>query len=604
MKPISDPDTPWHLKTGEYIVQNKYIPQEDPFSYADDTIPFIGKFILTQYWLAQILFFIIHKTFGPFGLVITGAVIFTIISALLWRLIREKGFYISLLIIVGFTSYVLKDFVAIRPQIMTFLFTTLVLFLLETFKEKKTFRYLFPLPFVMLLWANMHGGFIYGVVIISFYMVAVIITSFRHKHAAIESNKYIFNAHILKFVAIAGFSIIISLANPNTYKAFLYAFSTQSIFAEIVEYKSPYEILKIYPSRMVYSFWLFIPTVLIMGMIFIKKRVLLPLALILFSLTLSLMSIRYISLFAIVLTATFRYIPVDLKHSISARKVVILNLLIIVSLTLLIFITNPFKTNLIYRFNNSPVYAVQASEFLAENKIFGNIFCSYNKSAFIIYTQYPHSKIFGDSRFISEERMLTMRKIVGMLDLVTDNFESINTLIQKDLGTINLTYGKQEDLATSEELSSVYYNKNAEKNWKDLLDETHTEIIVHEAINEYGGDIYPFIFKLIREDIWKLVYADGNVMIFVKDIDKFQDIIRKFALPKSTIYDEIIRESLERTGKNNAKDYSNIALALLLKGKADKATYFFIETALSLEPENLIANYSLALYKLMTNKKN
>jgi hypothetical protein len=598
IKPILDPDTPWHLKTGEYIFLNKTIPTSDPFSFANDPIPFIGKFILTQYWLSQTLFFLIYKIYGPFGLVVMGATVFTSIIALLWYLLRNKGFYISLFITGGFAFNVLRDFSAIRPQIFTFLFATIVIFLIEKYKEKKSINYLIPMPFLMILWANMHGGFIYGIVLILIYILSEGIKFYKCNRSSMISDGRLSSKQFHYLIIICALSVMVSLINPNTYKAFLYAFTTHSrnLFYFVEEYQSPYKIMQINPTKMIYSFWFYLFVAMVMMIIFIKQRALNPLFLLLFSITPALISIRYIPLFSIVAAATFRYIPTGSKPEMTLKMRYGINILIIIFFSILVFGSNPFRDDNIYRFNDSAFYPVSASNFLIKNKLFGNIFSSYNKSAFLIFRTFPESRVYSDSRYISEHRIKISSRIEGEFDSIREQLENINRLIPAAIGTINITSRDKEKYKPKDDMIG-------DRSWKDLLDDINAEIIIHEAVNLYSGNIYPLIFKLIQEDTWKLIYSDGNVLIFVRDIPKFKDIIIRYNQPKSSIYDEIISEGIKGLGKNNPEYYSSIALALLLKGTADDTTSLFIEKALSLDPNNITANYCNALYLLMNQKK-
>ncbi len=605
IKPILDPDTPWHLKTGEYIFLNKTIPTSDPFSFANDPIPFIGKFILTQYWLSQIFFFLIYKIYGPFGLVIIGATIFTSIIALLWYLIRNKGFYISLFITGGFAFNILRDFSAIRPQIFTFLFATIVIFLIEKYKEKKSINYLLPMPFLMILWANLHGGFIYGIILISIYTISEGIKFYTRNKPPMISNERLSSKQLHYIILFCALSILFSLVNPNTHKAFLYVFTTHShdLFAHIQEYQSPYRIMKSSPSKMIYSFWFYLFVAVIMMIIFIKRHNFYPLFLLLFSTIPALVSIRYIPLFSIVTTATFRHIPIEIKSGMTLKIRYGINILIIIFFSLLVFRSNPFKDENIYKFNDSASYSVTATDFLIKNKLSGNIFCSYNKSAFLIFRSFPDSKVYSDSRFISEERIKMSSKIEGEFDSIKEQLENINRLLPKNIGTINISVEDKEKHNRDDSALKKQDDMTYDKSWKDLLEDINAEIIIHEAVNLYSGNIYPFIFKLVQEDTWKLIYSDGNVLIFVKDIQKFRDIVMRYNKPKSLIYDEIIIEGLRGIDQKISGYYSSVALALLLKGIANNDTNYFIETALSIDRHNVFAHYCKALYILMPQKK-
>ena len=58
---ISDPDTWWHLKTGELIWKTLAIPRADPFSYT-----IAGQAWVSFEWLSQVLFAAVFASFiGP-----------------------------------------------------------------------------------------------------------------------------------------------------------------------------------------------------------------------------------------------------------------------------------------------------------------------------------------------------------------------------------------------------------------------------------------------------------------------------------------------------------------------------------------------------------
>jgi len=590
MQPLADPDTSWHVKTGEYIYETRTIPQEDPFSYAGDKIPFIGKFILTQYWLAQVLFHLIYSYFGTLGLVLLGAATFTGATVLVWRVLKDTGFYLSLLLTGGFTLIMLQDFLAIRPQMFTFLFTAVTIYLLERYKERRLKKYLAWLPFLMLVWANIHGGFIYGVVVMFIYLITAYIILFLKNRSIALPSEPLSRAQLQYFSIIFIASIALSMINPNMYKAFLYAFTvhSQALFSSIEEFLTPFSTWKVRPSSMLIKYWIYVFIMAILLIIFIIRRHITPALLIIFSISLTFMSIRYIPLFAIVATAVFKYIPFKTKKSRSMPSVYAMKLIAGLVLSGLLLYSHPFKGHAYYQYSDTTYYAVTASDFLKENKIKGNIVASYNKSSFLLFQLFPDSRIYSDSRYISEERYLKGLRLEGEFDPMINRLEEINNLIPKGIGNITVKEEGRDNDSVAERVR-----------WRNMLEEMKAEIIVYEAINFFSGNVYPIIFKLIQEDDWKLIHADGNAMIFIKDLDKYKDIINKFNMPKFLVYDEIIEEGLRGVGTNVYNYYSSIALALLLKGIANDDTLYYIETASSMAPNDVMVNYCRTLYMLM-----
>lgn len=596
-KPLTDPDMPWHLKTGEYIFEHKTIPSTDPFSYARDEIPFIGHFILTQYWLAQLFLHLVYKTSGTYGLIFTGAAVFTAIFGLLFYLIRRIGIYLSLLFLSGLGLLILWDFVALRPQILTFLFTATTLFFIERFTEKGDLRLLAPLPLLMLVWANMHGGFIFGIMLLLIYLFSFTLgTAINARHPGLFPVQVSRN-QLSAFALATLLSCAVSLLNPNTYHAFDYAFVGHSnkLFSFIREYQTPFAYLKLDPSRMIYAFFSFLPAVVVLVLYFIKNRVIVPALLLLLTLSLTFVGIRYIALFAIVSISVLRYVPMTLDGKLLPRTRTLINLCLI----LLFGLSSGFMANKVRdpRFSvleTNLDFPVGATAFLLENNIRGNIFSSYDKSSYLLFKLFPGSRLYADSRYISEHRIGTMLAIVGANDTEKDWTESMNKLLPPNTGSIRTstsTPGKRE--------MTIPLPDSA---WDTLLNDINAEIIVHEALDG-SGLVLPFIWKLMVKDDWKLVYLDGSLLVFVRDSDKYREIISKFNRPKTLVYDEIIMESLPYLGKKNPHYAVNVALAQLLKGQTDDNTKRLIEIALQSDPNNFYAHYAAALHALLTSPR-
>ena len=163
-----DYDFWWHIATGGYIVSTGSLPDKDPFSYTSsleenrNPFPEWENFILKQYWFSQIIFYLIYDNTGPAGIIILRALLLTMtLIMVLWRLQRwHVSFPVSFIFIFILFLATLKT-VGERPVLITILFTAVVLFLLEDFKDSRT-RRIFLLAPLMLLWSNMHGGLLLG----------------------------------------------------------------------------------------------------------------------------------------------------------------------------------------------------------------------------------------------------------------------------------------------------------------------------------------------------------------------------------------------------------------------------------------------------------
>lgn len=231
--PVQDGDAYWHLRTGQWIAEHRALPASDPFSLhaeACNETPIALErcsFILKQYWLAQVLMYKLWASAGEAGLVAARAGIYTAIVAGIYIWSRRRGEFLVALGAAAMLSTLLVAFPGDRPQVFSFALAPVALYLLDKSREGSTGAR-GALPLTMLLWANLHGGFILGVVAIVAYAAGEIAQNLIHKR---RPN--------MKFLAACALAISASYLNPNGFTAFSIALrDTQA--GGIKEYLSPF----------------------------------------------------------------------------------------------------------------------------------------------------------------------------------------------------------------------------------------------------------------------------------------------------------------------------------------------------------------------------
>ena len=157
--PIEDTDFWWHLKTGQYIAQQHRLPFPDPFSYTSATDA-TARFNLTHEWLSQVLLYLVYSIGGFPAVVLARAVLLALICGLAGSL---SGRFWTGIAAACATASVLVAFTADRPTVVTFLGIAVFVSILETR------RFLWWLPPIALLWANCHGGFFLGWIVLLAY---------------------------------------------------------------------------------------------------------------------------------------------------------------------------------------------------------------------------------------------------------------------------------------------------------------------------------------------------------------------------------------------------------------------------------------------------
>jgi len=212
---ISDPDFWWHLKTGQYILQHHSLPVPDPFAYTTNLghAAYAGElrtryFNLTHEWLAQLLLYVVYEAGGFGGVVLVRALLLALVCGLVGLIAywRCGGFYRALAASMA-SAGVLAPFAADRPFVVTFLFLAAALAILER-AARKGGPALWLLPPLFLSWANCHGGFFLGWLVIAAWWAESLFERWRRRPFAGER----------KLWTISGLAVLLSGLNPNGFR--------------------------------------------------------------------------------------------------------------------------------------------------------------------------------------------------------------------------------------------------------------------------------------------------------------------------------------------------------------------------------------------------
>lgn len=143
-------DTYYTIKIGEKIIQNG-IDMQDHFSWHEN-LPYTYP-----HWLYDIIIYLIYSFSGFAGIYISTVVLASILGILIYYINNKlsKNNFVSLVITL-LVLYLLKDFIAARAQLVTFILFALTVFFIEMFINTKKKRYLIPLVIIPILIANLH----------------------------------------------------------------------------------------------------------------------------------------------------------------------------------------------------------------------------------------------------------------------------------------------------------------------------------------------------------------------------------------------------------------------------------------------------------------
>jgi hypothetical protein len=206
----ADGDPSLHWRIGHWMIEHHAVIRVDQFSHTRFGAPLISK-----EWLSEVIFAAAQDRLGWNGAVLVGALLIATTLWLLYRWLLAEGCEpllatgLVLLAALASTHHWLA-----RPHLITLLLTVLFAWRLRTFDrdpEAGALRLLVPLIPLMTLWANLHGAFFTGFVLLGIYAVGNLVQSKKAvtimtvgvacvAASLINPNGWHLHAHILQFL--------------------------------------------------------------------------------------------------------------------------------------------------------------------------------------------------------------------------------------------------------------------------------------------------------------------------------------------------------------------------------------------------------------------
>jgi hypothetical protein len=210
---FGDCDTGWHIRTGEWVVANRWVPARDIFSFSKPGQPWFA-----WEWLSDVAFAWIHSSGGLRALAIFAIVLIAATFCLLFRLVRRKANVIVAIVITMVAAAASSIHWLARPHLFTLLFLTLFYSALEATREGRTrlagIPYLAVLPLATVLWTNLHGGFFVGILMICAYGTGELLNMLFSADTGDRSRQWrVARAYFLSAAACLAASLI----NPYFY---------------------------------------------------------------------------------------------------------------------------------------------------------------------------------------------------------------------------------------------------------------------------------------------------------------------------------------------------------------------------------------------------
>lgn len=502
---IKDLDLWLHLKMGEFISQNHYVPEADILSCS-----IAGKPWINHEWLFQVIAYQIYRVSGPDGLLNmqVAVVVVTFLLLLFLGYNRDRQFGVIFLLLLILMVY--RTRFTIRPDIFSLLFFALYIHILALHLDKRWS--VVALFFIQVLWTNFHGFFFFG----PFLVLVGIGSEFVKRRAKLpwqwNTSGRLSDGEYTRLKWIFLIVVLASLINPATFKGAWYPVSvlihipgeSRIFFSNIQELKQPLQWSNLFSPEPFPHYKLLILLSAFSFLLNFRKIDIGDLFIWVLFLFVSLVAVRNLVFFSFVaylvcLTNLMSrslnsILPVRFNNqkflhiSVSFLKV-ILALWMVQYGTMMsraaYFDFDKYELKSEFGGVTQRNFPNKAVDFLVDNHVKGNFFNDFNSGAYLIGRCFPDIKVFIDGRteVYGPAFFKNYQKIWGQGD------------------AIELKKAVKDYRMTGALLNSV-----------------------HEPLSD------KLLNNFYKDKDWVLVYLNYDAVIFLKDVPVNKTLIDKFRI--------------------------------------------------------------------------
>jgi hypothetical protein len=213
---VTDPDIWWHLRVGDWIIANRTVPHVGIFSRTAANMPWVA-----YSWGYEVLLSLAYRGSGIFGIGVFGVVLTMVVAyAIMSMLRRLSGSFWIACGLSGATYFSMLFTMMPRPHFFSIALFVLVITMLLDAQQNASVASLRWLPFIFLVWANLHIQFIYGLFLFGLF-VAVNLAQ-RAAVALGAYPRYVQPPTLPAkwLVVLFAISVLATLVGPNTYHVY------------------------------------------------------------------------------------------------------------------------------------------------------------------------------------------------------------------------------------------------------------------------------------------------------------------------------------------------------------------------------------------------
>jgi len=491
IRPIMDHDFWWHLKSGEVILQQKALLSIDPFNYTGDIIVKGREYlILNGYWLWQIAAAGMFAFFGFNGIISLKIITAALISLTVFYQLKRQNLTgpVSVTLVTFGSMIFVSIYNLERPQVFSILFLTILIGMISQIRAGTPPSWML-LP-MMTLWANIHGGFVVGDILLGIAAVGFLIQYHHEKEHLIR----------LLFWSLAG--ILASFANPCGWTALIEAFNSlhNPLTASNVEYRSTWAMFFTGSRFEAITLWI-ISLFHFIALLLVPRRNWPEIFISVFVIAFGLMYLRNTGFIAVsLLPVTCYYLEEAMKNRISGLTPYV-RWILFLACSVLIFWMGLQEWQL-RKTSSGPIdstFPVEMANFMKSSGLSGNLFNGHEIGGYLDWALYPQWKTFIDGRELDPQ--------------VSKHYLAIA------LASMEVAEGKPR--------------------YELLLDRYRIDVIAMKT-TLFRGNLQPLLQVLLASPDWTPVFQDWMSFVLVRNSGHNAEPIRRYAIDKALFIDNML----------------------------------------------------------------
>jgi hypothetical protein len=172
---LQEPDTLWQIRTGQWTLEHARVPTTDFFSYTA-----AGKPWVSMQWLSQVIYGLTFNAGGWRAMaVLAAASSAAIVAIVCFYLLQNLRFSVAIGCAL-LTGAAMGPHFTARPHVFSYVLLALwMISLLDAYDDEKfDLPPLLSLAPLMILWANIHGSFTYGLTLLYIFSACCLFHNF------------------------------------------------------------------------------------------------------------------------------------------------------------------------------------------------------------------------------------------------------------------------------------------------------------------------------------------------------------------------------------------------------------------------------------------